>query len=85
MNQTAEQNEFESFRRLLDQARAEDLGSGDITCSIIPPPEFPISERLPCVIRRSITAVRMLRSAALFVGSTSGSNKNRKIASPFAP
>ena len=43
---------------------------------------WPISERLPCVIRRSITEARMARSAALLVGETAGSNRNRKIASP---
>ncbi len=45
---------------------------------------FPVvvSERLPCVMRRSITAARIPRSAALLVGGTAGSNRNRKIAAP---
>ena len=53
-----------------------------------PDPSVPLSARQrvrlggPWVIRRSITAARMLRSAALLVGETEGSNRNRKIASP---
>ena len=42
----------------------------------------PMSERLPCVVRRSITAARTPRSAGPFVGETPGSNRNRSIAAP---